>query len=624
MDVLVGNRHVSFDRGDAIGSGGEGSIFKTRLSGEMVAIKIYEHPDVLKAEKLKAFLKNNFVLPLEVLKPNQLVYDSVGQIVGFAMPLLGKGSDEIAQLSNRKYRVSYGIHNKEVAEVFLDAARILSHIHKEGLVIGDLNSYNTFFLKGKTYWIDVDSWQFANFACPVATEEYLDPALYGIDLSKGPVFNSGNDWYSYSVLLFKSLLLVHPFGGTHRNLRLLTDRAKRSVTVLDVDVIYPKIGLSKDVLDDPLLQVFHDFFKKGWRGQFPTGVLENYCQNLIECPSCKTWYPKVRKFCPVCTTKTLVTIDKETSRTSKHDLTTEELFHTEGAILLTKLREEKIVVLSKEKGKIFLTKIGDSIEKNEVFNDLPGARYDVFNNILVVNPANSTELFLIDVSEDIPKLLEKTTTGVFAQNRKAVFRTNRSSLIRLASSTLLMRKKLASSFVERTLTSVVENQTWFWVDDQVEAIRIFGLFQVLRQQAFWVFSEKGFYELSPLPLEESEILIDISVKFREQQILLLRKTQVKGVVFLHREILTLSGEILFSERYKLQDYPFPNIHGLIFDKGVLLHATDDGIVQEKIPENSLRTFEITKPYVSGGDTLLKYGQGLLVEKEDRILYLKLT
>lgn len=624
MNILVGTNRISLDKTQAIGSGGEGTVFRVQISGIESAVKIYEQEDLTRIQKLKAFLKKNFNLPGSVLKPKELVFNSQGNIVGFTMPLLPSGSDEFARLSNRKFRTSYGVNNRDVTTVFLDAAKILSLVHKQGLVVGDLNSLNTFFIKDKTYWIDVDSWQFANFSCPVATEEFLDPTLYGKDLSQGVFFRSDNDWYSYAVLLFKSLLLVHPYGGTHKYFKLLTERAKRRITAFDSDVVYPKIALPKDVVDDSLLQVFHEYFKMGTRNEFPITLLEHYRENLIECPSCKTWYSGTRKLCPFCSIKTIIIVKEPKDSVSRRGLTVEEIFHTDGQLIMTKVDNDRITALTRENGKIFLIKLGGINQKSEMFGDLPGARYEIFDDTLVVNPAHTLDLYMIDVSGINPKPHEKTNTGIFTQNRRAVFKATKKGLLRLASSTLVSGQKLGSTLIERQLANIVESQTWFWSDSDSESPHILGLFQIMRQQVYWVYSEKGFFELPLSPLELGEVLIDVSVKFSGQEILLLRKSQIKGVDYFRREILNFGGEVVYSQFTKLEDYQFSDLHSLIFENGIALHATDDGIVQEKIEVNFLKTFSNTKPYVSGGDRLIKYNQGILVVKEDRILHLKLS
>src|SRR6266568_3607719 len=76
-----------------------------------------------------------------------------------------------------------------------------------------------------------------------------------------------------------------------------------------------------------------------------------------------------------------------------------------------------------------------------------------------------------------------------------------------------------------------------------------------------------------------------------------------------------------SPRIKRADHPCPAIHGQAYTAGVLLHATDNGIVQEKIEQGTFKTFAATANLVREGDTLIKYQSGLIVVGEDRVSYL---
>src|SRR3989344_8905144 len=464
MNVIINGKNVYLDRSDVIGSGGEGTVFKTKIKNEEIAVKIYDETNFHKEEKLRNLTNGIFNLNQQVLQPKELVFDRKGTIVGFTMPLLPYDAEEIRSLANRKYRTDFGINNKIISEIFLDANIILTGIHKQGFVIGDLNGLNVFFSLRKTYWIDVDSWQYANFPCPVATEEYLDPMLYSKDLGKGIYFKPENDWYSYAVSLFKSMLLVHPYGGTHKSVKSLTARAKNKITVFDSGVIYPKIAISPDILDDSLSQIFYNYFKRGERVGFPEKVLNNYLKNLTECPTCKTWYPDSRKFCPVCSAKTLIIIGKPVPKISAKGVTAEEFLATKGPILLVKIQKDMLKVLARENGHIVL--YTNSGIRKELFRDTPGTRYDIFGETLIVNPSYSTNLYLVDISGESPIPLEKTTTQKYAQTRHAIFRASVSQFFRMAGSTLLAGSLTGKTLVERQIIPVVENQTWFSVDEE--------------------------------------------------------------------------------------------------------------------------------------------------------------
>jgi hypothetical protein len=160
-------------------------------------------------------------------------------------------------------------------------------------------------------FIDTDSFQFDSFPCQVGTEAFIDPCLYGVDLSNRMQFQPGNDWYSFAVLLFKSLLLTHPYGGVHPNIKLLTQRAQQCVSVFDSAVTYPRIAYSPELLSDELHDVFERYFTRGERDPFPVQQLQDYIGSARACPSCGATYPLNRSYCPMCSTMVPVAVPQQ-------------------------------------------------------------------------------------------------------------------------------------------------------------------------------------------------------------------------------------------------------------------------------------------------------------------------
>ncbi len=621
MEFEIDGKKVRLNQGSVIGSGGEGTVFKLNLSGREVAAKIYEHPDEAKDRKLRAFLAKGWRLPAGVASPEKLIYDPAGRVVGFTMPLLPKGFEEVRSLGNRRFRLAAAVTTKTVAEIFLQGLWELSQIHEQGLVVGDLNDLNIFFAERRVFWIDVDSWQFAGFACPVATEQYLDPTLYGVDLSKRASFTQGSDWYAFAALLFKSLLLVHPYGGNHRSARTITQRAQRKMTVFDPGVAYPTIALAPDILNDELAGVFNKYFKEGWRGAFPQAVLRAYFESLIVCGSCQTWYPATSSSCPVCSAKTLVIITKPSANGKGVGVT--EIVRSQGKVVLARAFGSKVYVLVYEAGKavLYVYHEASKVERMELFSHEPGTRYELGDGILVVNPAASSEIFALDISGSYPKPITKTVTDVFSPNRKAVFKASATSVFRIAGSTLLCGEVRDGKLIERPLRSVVDGQTWFTVDPGSSEPFVFGLFQVLRQQAFWMIKDMSTLEPRLPELESGEALVDIGVKFSSQGVYVLRQTQKSGVDYLRKELVDGQGRVVFSQKLKKEDAAYPEVHGQAYATGVVLHPSDDGVVQEEVETGRLKTFDKTKGLVSQNDTLLRVPGGLLVVKDDRVLFL---
>ncbi|MBL8953912.1 MAG: hypothetical protein JNK82_24255 [Myxococcaceae bacterium] len=287
MNVHLGGSRIRLNDTDLLGEGGEARVYRF---GDQ-ALKLFHTPTPQKAEKVLRFPQR---LPAEVVAPREAVHDDRGTVIGYAMPAV-LGHDELARLTNRRWREGV-VSNARVLELFDQAAGVLKRLHAAGVVVGDLNDGNVLFEKGLAF-IDADSMQFAGLPCVVGHEKTLDPALYGVDLTSGPRFTPGTDWYAWHVLLFSSLLYVHPFGGVHPKLPTLLRRAQAGHSVLESDVLFPKSAVHWRVLPDEVLHHFTRVFKHGERGApppLPMGWAKCSCgleHARAACPDCQTRGP---------------------------------------------------------------------------------------------------------------------------------------------------------------------------------------------------------------------------------------------------------------------------------------------------------------------------------------------
>lgn len=622
MQVDLAGELVTCDKKSVLGSGGEGTVFKVMYKGRQVALKIYEVPTRERSQKLMAFEKLNPNFPDRVIAPQVMARNGRGMVVGFTMPILTGTFEELSSLSSKKYRTSYGVTTRDVALTFLDGIPTLNSVHKLGFCVGDLNDRNE--LRGsnnRMLWIDVDSWQTGAFPCPVATETFLDPALYGIDLSVQPVFTPGNDWYSYAVMLFKSLLLVHPFGGTHKTVDGLMNRAAKRITVFDKGVIYPVIGISPDLLSDDLHNIFLEYFQKGIRNPFPERNLRDYLDSLTECKSCGTHYPSTRGNCPVCSAKTLVII--QAPKVTAKGIEVIEILRINGQILFTRVISEEVRALALESGKIvyYNKRPGLTQMRRELFDNIPGARFEMTADLLFVNPPGSNDLLAVNLADG--KVFGKIPTEEFVPMRRAVFHATDEYLFRIAKGKLVYGRLTSGRLEEKILRQVMEDQTWFWVDPSSDDPSVFGFFQVLRQQMFWMYKNGSHFDVEIPDLEPTENVIDISAKFSSQGVYLIRKTKDMGKVWIRRDIIDSEGKVKFSSRMEESKHPNPSAHGQAYSTGVILHPTDAGVMLEEIASGSTKIFDATKGFVDSGDILFRYGSSLIVSKSDVVYQITL-
>ena len=337
-NVKYENLIISLDEKNSLGAGGEATV----IAHNNLAFKLYHDPTPDRIKKLTNFLKLPLKLSNNVASPINIVYDEKGNPIGFTMPIF-KQCKEVSFVSNKKYRTTQQITSNEVIKLFLNIKETLDSIHSSTLVIGDFNDLNVLFSKQyKSVFIDVDSFQFGKFPCIVGTELFLDPVLYGVNLSKKPSFSKETDWYSFAVMLFKSLLLTHPYGGNHKTVNTLYDRAQKKLTVLEKDVIYPTIALNPDTISDELLDYFHKMFSLGQRNELPITYLKNLENNFLQCNLCNTYYFSGRGKCPNCfkTTKAPQVDPSQlimTNQTDNRKCVSQVLFETDGSILFSKV-----------------------------------------------------------------------------------------------------------------------------------------------------------------------------------------------------------------------------------------------------------------------------------------------
>ena len=626
--VIGQKTRIDLQPQDVIGSGGEGTVFRVLLpGGSAVAMKTYHDYSVQRAEKLRSLQKISGSLPQEVVGPIELVWDERGQqIVGFTMRLLPPGQQAFETLTIRKHREANNITTKEVVEIFIRLHKILQSLHTKGVIVGDLNPLNELYRQIEIALIDADSFQFGQYPCGVATEKCLHPRLYGVDLSLRPLFRPEDDWYSFLVLLFSSLLLIHPYGGSHRQLRTIPKRALNRVMVFDSTVIYPKVAYPPEIITDDLKQLFTEVFAQGKEKVPSLRLLEEYGSILIGCPTCGLWYPHHLSTCPGCDA---LNQQAKALRAKIVGVEATELLATHGPLVFFKLVGTTLYAAAIEGDEVvlYIKKQLEKPRKVRLFKAIRGARYDVFGQNLVVCPApydhDQPPLFILDLSGDQAVPLAQTVTDRFG-DRGAVFRGSARYLYRVVGG-ILQRGRIASGriLVEETVATVMNKQTWFDVAPRVDRELLFGFYRVFDQHQ-WFLLNDGVQHLLSLPvLNKRESMIDRAIRFSASSVLLLRRTKRAGEEACLIDVINLqSGVVENSRRVSLRDNPqFANLHTVAYARGTILIPQDDGLLAENAQSGSQKLFPETTHYVNSGVQVWPYSQGILVVHANKVIKL---
>jgi hypothetical protein len=291
-NVLVNGTRVRLDDRDLLGVGGEGRVFR---AGNQ-ALKLFFTMTDARKKKLSAFPAG---LPDAVVGPLALCTDARGEVVGYAMHALEHAVD-IHRLGQRKWRDANATAN-DVLATFRDLSTTVRQLHARGIVVGDLNDGNVVLTPStsqpsfRPWLIDADSMQFGSFPCTVAHERFLDPRLYGVDLAATGALSRESDFYALAVMLFASLLFVHPFGGAHASYPTMLRRAEARHSVLRGDVKLPSSATRPDVLPDDVLAWFTKVFDRDAREALPAALLETRFTR------CACGVEHARRACPACT-----------------------------------------------------------------------------------------------------------------------------------------------------------------------------------------------------------------------------------------------------------------------------------------------------------------------------------
>ncbi|MFT3709484.1 MAG: hypothetical protein QM817_17765 [Archangium sp.] len=568
MDLYLSGKKVRVTDADLLGEGGEARVYKHGAS----ALKIFHTPDDQKLQKLAQFPRG---LPAAVKAPDELVFDRLGKPIGYRMPLV-PGAVDFGRLANRKWRTGV-ISNAALSSVFSELHAIVRELHAAKVIVGDFNDGNVLLDRVHPVLIDADSMQFGGFPCPVGHERFLDPKLYGVDLSKTPKFDEGSDWYAWSVLFFQSLLSVHPFGGTHTRLPTLLRRAEARHSVLQSDVLIPRLAVAPKVLPDDLLHWFHAVFEKDARQEFPLGLLQ------LTWTKCACGVEHARAVCPEC--RTLGPLVTRPMIRSKGRCTARTAFETSGRILASAMQgglrylAEENGVLRREDGTVISTQLSGSHLRVELAGPIT---------------------WLADGDGHLEKwngdrLVERTQTAT--RQGWPVLATSSSHAWRQSQEWIIEHESGAR------VGQVLEGQTWLWSGDRLGL----GFYRAggLTVPFLLRVGRAGLKQLDGITWKGR--VIDASCAFDAKHALLTVVVDDGGRDVVHRWLISEDGKILGHSGDSARGY------GAVLGGRVVI-ATDAGLVAMKCDSGVLieaMQFPDTQPFVSAGDELLPNTDGSL-------------
>lgn len=272
-----------------LAEGGEGIIYDINNK----ILKVYKDNvnKQEKLEKLKALMNKS--LPQNILKPLDIAYNTKKQFIGYIMEKVD--GEDFKRLSSKKFLKLNNITNKDILKMLVDIKNTLAMLHNQDIYISDLNDCNILFdKKFNIYFIDVDSWSIDQYRCPVCMDSFKDPLLVNNE------FSNSTDYYAFSILLFKSLTKLHPFGGTMNPDIDIVERMKKGISVIDNNnITVPKTITKWTYISPKLLEEMKEIFNTNKRVLLDKS-LEDFYNNLKYCNIHNEYFYSKFNECPLC------------------------------------------------------------------------------------------------------------------------------------------------------------------------------------------------------------------------------------------------------------------------------------------------------------------------------------
>lgn len=307
--VWIDGARVALAPHALIGQGGEAEIYDLGDGRVVKWWKPADHPDfdgmpdaqaaaaqrlAERGAKLRALPGN---LPSEVVAPCGFALASRGgAAVGYLMPKIA--GEPLHSYGEPRWRREHPVDGGELVAALLALHGAIERLHAAGVVIGDCNDLNILVDGRRVHLIDVDSYQFAGYACPMFSERFVDPRLCGATLAPIRPHDAASDWFAFAVMVFRTLFGVSPWGGVTRRCSGAA-RALQRITVYAADVTYPRAARPLAIIPDELTETFRAIFERDQRGRFPRALLEQL--RLRRCAACGDEHARLR--CPSCQTK---------------------------------------------------------------------------------------------------------------------------------------------------------------------------------------------------------------------------------------------------------------------------------------------------------------------------------
>ena len=551
-------------------------------------------------------------LPNNIIVPRNLLTDKQGIILGYTMPFI-TGAETLLKYGDMGYRQSMNISNNEIRDIFLNLHTTLRSLHEKKVIIGDFNDLNILVKNKQVYMIDTDSYQFGPWMSTMYTDKFIDPLLCDSILKNNNPFwtmtrnhNYPGDWYAFSVLLFKSLLFVDPYGGIYKpkdpNKKVKQQfRSSKRIHVFTPGVVYPKHAYPYKVLDPNMLHYFQDVFDKDLRGEFPLALLKN--MQWKECKSCGNEY--ATSICPVCNTGYIHIVNPISVSGNVH---VKEVFMTNGIIMFADIQNGKLVYVYHENDEY-----KRETERVIFSGGLSRSLHIAINGTSTVLSESHTML-VVDQTGKSQKMF------IDCVGNRPICDANNHQLFWVENANVYKANPLGLEYSPINIGQTIVDNTLLWTGDKFG----FGIYKAGNILQGFMFDDtsKVINDNVNLPFIKGQI-IDAKTYISDTIAWCMISTKDQSKYINHCIVIDKQGKILSHVQNELVENVWLNhIKGKSAFGNYLFCPTDDGIMRVGIDsygQMETKVFVDTEQYVNEQSSLLISPAGIYVIKKNKIL-----
>ena len=258
--TVQGVGDINLDQRSFLAAGGQANVY---VQGN-VAYKLYHDPKNM--IPLGKFQELSVLNHPQIVRPQSLLLDPKNnKPIGYTMQYV-KDTSALCQLFTKTFRQRNSITPEMMLKLVRMFHEMITFVHGKSILVVDMNEMN-FLADNKfsgIYAIDVDSYQTANFKCPVIMDSVRDRHRTGD-------FNEGTDWFAWAIVSFQMLIGIHPYKGKNPkfdHLALddrLNARMEQNVSVFNPETNVPHVCQPFDVIPPVLRSWYELVFDKGIR-----------------------------------------------------------------------------------------------------------------------------------------------------------------------------------------------------------------------------------------------------------------------------------------------------------------------------------------------------------------------